>query len=183
MKRAEKLGKSGLIANPQILHFFDQIIVEKIDTFNVGDFFNQNGNSKITIEFNELAKIFFRSIESEDYSLEESKLNYHLFFKNDIKSTEVETDFIVSPVIPVNIFVPQIKTIIENHKKSSHVLGTILLVEKNQVMKNIFHVQLQDIVSFEVYQTDVNIFTINACQLSDELIYGDSNIFFSYPAN
>ncbi len=132
-----------LIANPQFVSFETQIKIQPVKKFKVGDFFkHRQGPIQMCLDDNFKTLILKKAKNLELSIEEETELSKFKLIKNAWDS-EIHTDFDKKPVIPVKIFLPLLKSLIENHPKGEAKEDGL----GNSGKVNIFNVDLSEINS------------------------------------
>ncbi len=126
---------TGLIENPQFLSFERKIIVPPVPKFLVGDFYKNNGVIKIEECFESWVLEKSKDLE---LSLEEEILLNEFPLKKNAWDSDIKSDFAQNPIIPVKIFLPLLKSLIENQPKENK-------LDLGYNKANIFHVDLNKI--------------------------------------
>jgi hypothetical protein len=141
-KKVVEFLKNELKIVEKVLQFISFICVVKIQPvkkFKVGDFFT-GGSISMYFGDNFKSWILEKSKDLELSSEEETLLNKFLL-KKDAWDTEIHSDFEKKPVIPVKIFLPLLKALLEAQPKGEFSETGL----DNSGKSNIFNIDLTEI--------------------------------------
>ncbi|PIZ87503.1 hypothetical protein COX93_00720, partial [Candidatus Nomurabacteria bacterium CG_4_10_14_0_2_um_filter_30_12] len=163
----------------QFLSFVCEVVILGVKEFVVGDFYKSGENNGIKLFFGSNFETWILNpMKKMEIFLPESKLKKHLLIKNAY-DTEMQTDFLEKPIIPIKQFMAQLKNMIlaqsngEVKKDGLDVSGKA----------NIFHVDLSKLGDNRVVAVYVYRFGVGWDVDADEFGYigrwGESRSFFT----
>jgi len=141
MNAVVKPVNTGLIENPQFLSFDTKIIIQPVAKFKVSDFFkDREGNIPMHLGESFKTGILEKSKDLELSLENETPLSKFKLITN-VWDSEIHSDFYQKPIIPVKIFLPLLKSLIENQPNGEAKEDGL----DNSGYSNIFNVDLSEI--------------------------------------
>lgn len=124
----------------QFLSFICVVKIQPVPKFRVGDFFKHR-EGKIKMYLGDHFKEIIEKCKDLELSLEEEILLNKFLLKKNAWDSEINTDFEKKPIIPVKIFLPLLKALLEAQPKGEFSETGLY----NSGQSNIFNVDLTEI--------------------------------------